>query len=235
MPFNDESLARAIAAMPVPVVSGIGHEPDTSIADMVADLRASTPTAAAEAVAGSVEDIAAQLRSFAAALSGAEERRLTRVRHDLERMALLPLFREPMRLLEADAVRLDESAQRLNEALPRMIEADARRLDQLQVRLAPTAPHRLQREGAAVEGLRQRAVLAGRALPERFASALGREAARLHDLSPLAVLGRGYAIVRERDGAIVRSAEAVGIGDEVNVTLADGELACKVEGKGARR
>lgn len=233
MPFNDESLARAIAAMPVPVVSGIGHEPDTSIADMVADVRASTPTAAAEAAAGSSEDVAVQLRACATALSTAEERRLTRARHDLERMALMPLFREPMRLLEADAVRIDESARKLNEALPRMLGSDALLLERLGSRLAPTVLRRAQREGAALEGLRQRTVLAGRALPERFAAALARDAARLHDLSPLAVLGRGYAIVKDRGGRVVRSAAEVVAGDDVNVMLADGELLCKVEGKGA--
>ncbi len=232
MPFNDEGLARAIAAMPVPVVTGIGHEPDTSIADMVADVRASTPTAAAEAVADSRDDIAARLRSMASALAVAQERRCSRARRELERLALLPLFCEPMRLLEGDAQRIDESAQRLNAALPRMLEADAHRLDSLRTRLAPTALVQTRRRADALEGLSQRTALVGRGLIERFAAALSREAARLHDLSPLSVLGRGYAIVRREDGAIAKSVAAVGIGEEVNVTLADGELLCKVEGKG---
>ena len=109
MPFNDRRLARTIAACPVPVVTGIGHEPDTSIADMVADVRASTPTAAAEAVAPAQSEIAARIQGLGAAMGHAEGRRLDGLSLAVERLASLPLFREPTRLFDAEALALDLS------------------------------------------------------------------------------------------------------------------------------
>ena len=106
MPFNDRRLARTIAACPVPVVTGIGHEPDTSIADMVADVRASTPTAAAEAVAPAQSEITARIQGLGAAMGHAEGRRLDGLSLAVERLASLPLFREPTRLFDAEALAL---------------------------------------------------------------------------------------------------------------------------------
>lgn len=107
MPFNDESLARAIASASMPVVTGIGHEPDTSIADMVSDLRASTPTAAAESVAPSAQELSLALSGMAARLTSAERSRLHASSLRLGALSSLPLFREPMRLFDGDARRLD--------------------------------------------------------------------------------------------------------------------------------
>lgn len=113
MPFNDERLARAIADLDIPVVTGIGHEPDTSIADMVADLRASTPTAAAEAVAPSVAELGSSLSAVSSRLNGAVRSRIEGAASRLDRMAASPLFKEPMRLFENDARSLDLASSRL--------------------------------------------------------------------------------------------------------------------------
>lgn len=124
MPFNDRRLARTIAACPVPVVTGIGHEPDTSIADMVADVRASTPTAAAEAVAPAQGEIAARLQGLGAAMGHAESRRLDALSIKMERVASLPLFREPTRLFDGEALALDDLSDRLGRALPEALRED---------------------------------------------------------------------------------------------------------------
>lgn len=250
MPFNDEGLARAIAAMPVPVVTGIGHEPDTSIADMVADVRASTPTAAAEAVAPDRAALAALLDARARALASSVGRRLERTRLLLDRMALRPLFSEPERLLAADAQALDDLSARLAQALPDALSADRRELAALRdalARLLPAAvaPHArrafdaasaLTRLGPAlaerpaqrVFALLGRLAYQGDALPRRFRAELAMAAARLEDLSPLAVLARGFSIARDGSGAVVRSVADVSPGDVLAVTVSDGRLDCLV-------
>lgn len=232
MPFNDEMLARTIAEMPVPVVTGIGHEPDTSIADMVADVRASTPTAAAETVAESLSDTAGRLDAIGRSLCGAMERRLAQAEHRLERFALLPLFREPIRLLETDAQRIDELSGQLHDALPRMMEADKGKLAVLQARLLPVLAPQMGERRSRTTTLQQRMALAGKGFGQRFEAALSQAAARLEDLSPLSVLARGYAMASDAHGGIVRSVDAVDVGDDITVRVSDGRLLCTVNEKG---
>lgn len=208
MPFNDEALARAIAACPVPVVTGIGHEVDTTIADTVSDLRASTPTAAAEAVSPSRESLDALLEGRGAAMAAALGRRLERTRGYLERIADKALFRDPMMLLAAEAQWLDSAADRLSRALPARLAAMAQQRSVLEGRLVRTAAP----------------------VMERYRYELGRRAGRLEDLSPLAVLARGYAIARNEAGAVVGSVAAVVPGDALQVAVADGSIDCTVDG-----
>lgn len=111
MPFNDERLARTIARCPVPVVTGIGHEPDTSIADMVADVRASTPTAAAEAASPSRESLERHFAARARSLSVCAERALERAAADVRRCATRPLFRDAQLLFSVEAQTLDLAAE----------------------------------------------------------------------------------------------------------------------------
>jgi len=207
MPFNDETVARAVVACPVPVVTGIGHEPDTSIADMVADLRASTPTAAAEAVAPSSEEVRARLealrRLLARALSGsvrAAERRVAVLRSHA-------VFRDPKALTAMAAQRLDVAAAGLPRALPGRLARDRARLDAAGERLTAAGSRSLERAGA---GLRL-------------------AASRLEDLSPLGILARGYAVCYAEDGAVVRSSNVLDPGDRVLVRLHRGAAGCLVE------
>lgn len=206
MPFNDEGLARAIAACPVPVVTGIGHEVDTTIADMVSDLRASTPTAAAEAVSPSRESMDALFSSRSAAMEGALRRRFERTRGYLQRIADKALFQDSMMLFAAEAQWLDTVAERLERVLPAKLEA------MVGQRLALEG--RLQRTAGPVMG--------------RFRYEVSQRAARLEDLSPLAILARGYAIARTPGGAVVGSVGAAVPGEPLEVALADGYLDCTV-------
>jgi exodeoxyribonuclease VII large subunit len=185
-PFNTERLARAIASCATPVVSGIGHEVDVTIADLAADLRAATPSAAA-----------------AAALP------------DRERVA----------------IRLDRDARRLVTAGRRAIERMRNRAD------AGAESLRLQAPRERLAARRGQLVAAGRALRREIQALLAARAAgmaaavgRLETLSPLGVVARGYAIVeRAADGAIVRRAGDVAVGDGLRVRLAEGELDARVE------
>lgn len=208
MPFNEEGVARAVAACPVPVVTGIGHEPDTSIADMVADLRASTPTAAAEAVAPSGDEVAARLASLKRLVG----RGLLHAARDAERRVAIishhAVFRDPRALTATLAQRVDAAAAELSRAIP----------------------ERLRRDGDATRLLERRLLTGGGRALERAGEAVARAAARLADLSPLGILARGYAVCYGPDGRrVVRSAKELTPGNRVRVLLHEGGAGCVVE------
>lgn len=206
MPFNDEGLARAIATLGVPVVTGIGHEPDTSIADMVADVRASTPTAAAEAVSPSLEGLESELGVRGAALSGALSRRIERAFSVVERIAERPVFADPNMLFAVEAQSLDLFEDRLQRAIPLNLERDRVKLRHLEDQVRS----------------------AGATLLPRFENQLAMGASRLHDLSPLTILSRGYAIAKDEEGSIVKSVDGIEANEAVCVEVADGRLDCTV-------
>ncbi len=228
MPFNDEALARAIADAPVPIVTGIGHEPDTSIADMVADVRASTPTAAAEAVAPDEVSLNARIESCAAALTHALSKRIASDRTNLERIMMLPLFREPSRLFENDSQTLDELCTRLHNAIPQSLENNRKKIDLMRTSLMTSLPHVLSRYADRTAALKDRMYYQGESLPQRFVRDMSVAAARLQNLSPLAVLARGYAIARDETDSIVKSVNDVHCGDSLTVSVADGAIGCTV-------
>lgn len=207
MPFNAESLARAVAASPVPVVTGIGHEPDTSIADMVADVRASTPTAAAEAAAPSVDELSALLARERRSLGRALQHGVSRAASRVSLVASRPAFRDPHALLGPAAQALDVASMRLRRALPERLERDSQRVEYARERLVRSGPRLLEGPGA------------------RMALA----AARLQDLSPLAILARGYSASFLADGRTVfREAAQVASGDRVIVRVSDARIGCTV-------
>ncbi|WP_139653108.1 exodeoxyribonuclease VII large subunit [Raoultibacter phocaeensis] len=209
MPFNDEGLARAVASLTVPVVTGIGHEPDTCIVDMVADVRASTPTAAAETVSSACANLAADLKVRTDALYRALAGRIERAHLALDRVAERPVFADPNMLFAVEAQGIDLFEDRLERAIPLNIERDAVRVSHLEERV--------------------RAVGAG--LLPRFENQVAMGAARLNDLSPLTILSRGYAIAKDERGAVLKSVDAVDTGESVRIEVADGGLACTVNGK----
>lgn len=227
--FNDEALARAIVASPVPVVSAVGHEVDFTIADFVADLRAATPSNAAELVVDRADNFLARIdradRRLRASLSLGNARRAQRAQRLHARLRQWPTL---LMLRDRD---VHQMVRRLDRAMATRIGVDAQRLERLQRRLESRD---LRRVAAALStrltsaGGRLHAAMARRRLAAaaRTATLTG----RLDALSPLAVLARGYALCwnAARDG-IIRSAGSVAAGDAVHVTLAEGELTCRVE------
>jgi len=203
--FNDEQLARTIAASPVPVITGVGHETDFTIADFVADLRAPTPTAAAE--------LASLPRD--ALLSELHQRR--------ERMA-----RAAQDLLDAQAQRLDSAQQRLGRPSARLA-GQRRLLDHLQQRLAHGAHlqcERAQAHLARLQAVWPRAVRHALAAP---AQRLTRAGLRLSLLDPQLVLARGYAWLSHPDGRPLTRAAQAHPGQPLTAQLADGTLALTVD------
>ncbi|MBN2248573.1 MAG: exodeoxyribonuclease VII large subunit [Coriobacteriia bacterium] len=235
MPFNAEEVARAVAASPVPVVTGIGHEPDTSIADMVADLRASTPTAAAEAVAPDAAEVSRALEAQRRRVGRALTNRVAALEHRLGLVSGRPIFGSPDALLGQRDQTLDLLATGLERAIPSMLERRADSVARSRESLRRIGPRLFEPGESALRRGSERAVAAGQGLLERTERAVAQSAARLDDLSPLAILGRGYAVCYEHDGAILRSAESVAPGARVDVRLAEGTLGCIVETVGSEK
>ena len=214
MPFNDERLARTIAACPTPIVTGIGHEPDTSIADMVSDFRASTPTAAAEAASPSREELESILSSGAQSMCSALSRRLSREAAWVDSVSSRPLFTD----------------DRLARAIPVGIGRDASALSRAQARLAGVLPLMMASKSSSVDKLALRLRQDGASITNQFENDLSLKAARLDDLSPLRTLARGYAIARDSEGAVVKSVKDVNASQSLDVMVSDGVIACQVVG-----
>ncbi len=208
MPFNDERLARAVSRSPVPVVTGIGHEPDTSIADMVSDLRASTPTAAAEAVAPSIDELDQTVSGLGRHMGAALARRLQDVEHRVGLLAGRSVLSDPRTLFDANRQRLDLMEFALRNVLPSRLGRDSERLGYM----------------------RESLVGVGSRLLDRPSDLVAMTSARLHDLSPLGILSRGYAVCYAQDGTtIVKSTDGVDPGDRVSIRVSDGRIHAVVE------
>lgn len=229
--FNEEIVARAIAASPVPVISAVGHEVDVTIADFVADLRAPTPSAAAEMVVAANDEFCHRIDRLTGRLRAAAHADLQRRRnvvHLLSSRRGLAAFPARLAMRGRHAAELTHQLRGVTRAL---VARKARHYRSLGQRLET---HDLARRLAAIRGrltaAEGRLTGAARRAQHRSESRFRALAGRLENLSPLAVLGRGYAVCWNEDKtAIVRSAAAVHPGDAVRVTLADGELACRVE------
>ncbi len=229
MPFNDEALARTIAGLRVPVVTGIGHEPDTSIADMVADVRASTPTAAAEAVSQTLDDVSAGLRECSYRLNSAINAKITTLKTQLLRSEHAPVFTEPMRLLNNAAQAIDGLARRLAGAIPEAFSRRKAAVEIARVRLLKEGDDLLQRPSSKVQDLGVRIRHDGHMLLHRFKEQESIVAAKLEGLSPLKVLARGYSMVFAEDGSVISEVENASCGQEIRVRMVDGSMGCTID------
>jgi len=224
--FNDEALARAIAASHAPVVSAVGHEIDFTISDFVADLRAATPSAAAElltagyvAAAAQVADMAERMPRLAwqewearSDAASALERRLARL--------------HPRRLLDAQGQRLDDVLESMRRATQRARREAGQRMESAARRLAGSRPmERIMRERLRLEDLRRRLTLAAAQGRRRKSDAVAGFAERLRLLSPQSVLDRGYSITTNADtGEVVRDAATLQAGQRLATRLAQGTV-----------
>ncbi|AEK57526.1 MULTISPECIES: exodeoxyribonuclease VII large subunit [Acidithiobacillus] len=228
--FNEESVARAIRACPLPVVTGIGHEIDFTIADFAADLRAPTPTAAAEAASPDGIEIRDRIEKLKQQLTRAMVRRL---REETQRLDHLRLrLRDPRQALDHGQHRLAGLQQRLRQAVRRRLWEARERLANLDRRRRSHHPQHLLLQGER-NLLNQR-----KALERAMGLRLEHQQQRLQQLrnalqllNPEAVLQRGFSILRDGDGQIVRDSRSVGLGAELDATLARGRLRLQVRGR----
>jgi len=228
--FNEEVVARAIYESELPLISAVGHEVDFTISDFVADLRAPTPSAAAEMVSGARDDLRTGVRSLEGRLLQALRRGLAERRLRLERLKRNRAFTVAPNKIRDLQQRFDEGALRLSQAMRQFARGTRQRERLLDARLRAVDLRRLIRHRRDI--LSHQTQLLTSAAGTRLRRARSRmelAAGKLDALSPLAILQRGFALCRDARGAIVKTAADVAPGDRVRVTLAAGELDCRIE------
>ena len=228
-PFNEKSVARAIYECPIPIVPGVGHETDITIADFVADRRAATPTAAAELVSPDALVLRKTVSGLAQQLTRHSQRRLEQlIQHTdwLAKRVVHPQFK-----LTSTAQRLHALQAQLSGTINDQLHRRQRRLVQTGARLMQRNPStRLQIAQGARDALTTRLVHAARLFLERNQHGLSVVTGRMHNVSPLATLDRGYALVTDPDsGRLIVAARQVKPRDLVQVRLARGQLKCIVD------
>jgi exodeoxyribonuclease VII large subunit len=226
--FNDEQVARAIHASAVPVVSAVGHEVDFTIADFVADLRAPTPSAAAEQLVPDMADIHRQLERQRQRLTTLLGRKLQAASQRSDHLHARLQSQRPQARLARDGQRLDALRQRLLLVMRQAQQQRQSRVERGHARLLAQHPRmKLSPWQRRLAELKSRLAAAIERRIERERRHLAQQARTLHAVSPLATLERGYAIVFDENGKVVKHADDVAAGDALRIRLADGELEAK--------
>lgn len=224
--FNDEAVARAIRACPMPVVCGVGHETDFSIADFAADQRAPTPTAAAELLSVPrvqvLARIAEQVRALGRCATRAIEVRIQHIDHLSRRL------QHPAQRLQAQRVQLAQFEHRLARLIHLHLDAQRGQLVGLLGRRAAIPPP-IDALRAKADGHLRALCIASQSHNSRRAERLNASMRALEHLDPRAVLQRGYSIVRDRQGSIVRDAHSLSIGDPLDIRFAQGNARARIE------
>jgi exodeoxyribonuclease VII large subunit len=228
--FNDEQVARALRASAIPVISAVGHETDVTIADFAADVRAPTPSAAAELVAAREDEIGAYVQSLTRDLWRATHFQIMEARSRVQEAAMSQGFDDVRENLRAAHSLTLDAAHRLEASMTRAKQRSHRRSELVARRLSPA------RLGARVAAARNRFSVLCAARDAAVSACLDDARARvavtvasLDALSPLAVLKRGYALAQDEQGRLLRDARRVRVGDAVRLRLAEGALRCRVE------
>jgi exodeoxyribonuclease VII large subunit len=229
--FNQEEVARAIRASVIPVISAVGHETDFTIADFAADLRAATPSAAAELVAAQESQICSTLADLERNLSHLMRFKIVNARTRVQEHALSQVFDEVRSRMRNARTDTNSASHRMQLQINRAIQNARGRADAVSFQLSPArlqtrlanARMRFDTAHSSCSGLMDTRL-------DEARSRLGLAAASLDALSPLAVLQRGYAIAQDHAGHLLRDAQSVSVGDSIRVRLAKGRLDARVEG-----
>ena len=222
-PFNEESVARAMFASKIPVIGAVGHEVDFTIADFVADLRAPTPSAAAELISPDGEDILRQFIGFEILLADAIARKTTTLAQRVD--SLKKRLRHPGHKLQEQAQHLDHLDIRLRRAMNNRLQQQRQQMNTVQSKLARVHP------GEAISHYHQLLAMyvkqMSRSVKQRIELSQSRTAQAMHLLdtvSPLKTLGRGYSIIRDNQGGVVKSVTGVSAGDKLKSQVVDGAI-----------
>ena len=232
--FNDEALARAIAASPVPVVSAVGHETDVTLADFAADLRAPTPSAAAELLVPDARDLDARLRALELRLGALQRQHLRALAQRADQAALRLDALRPQARLHLLRQRLLDAGRRLDAGFGHLLGQRQARLQHAAVALRAHQPaRRLPQLGEHLAALARRARAATAARLRQEELRVQGLARSLEAVSPLATVARGYSILTDEEGRVLRSVAQTEVGMPLRARLADGRLQLRVEGSAA--
>ena len=231
-PFNNEGLARTVAASEIPVISAVGHETDFTIVDFVADLRAPTPSAAAELVITSRQQIEENAAALHDRLTRAMRYRLLMYRQALTELAQHGAFARMMEVIHQRQQKLDDLTHRLEVAERQLLEQMHRRWETVSaavrhydLRLVLSGMRKeLESRTTALVAVTRNVLLQHRVRAERLQTAL-------ESLSPLAILDRGYALIFDPTGKLLKDASKVGVGDKISARLAHGQIRAEVTSK----
>jgi exodeoxyribonuclease VII large subunit len=227
--FNEERLARAIRESRIPIISAVGHEVDFTICDFVADLRAATPSAAAEMVATCEEQLVDHIESSTESLWQAIEHRLLETMHRFQALSLSPVFVEFPNTVDDRKCDVDTLIVRAGSAMKDLHDRIAKQLTRIETQLTPlsvTSKLGAGKTRLALLNEKQRSAI--KRAHNTGTESLALAARSLNAMSPLAVLHRGYSITVKSSGEVVRDAKSVARGDKLNVRLAKGKLRTEV-------
>lgn len=228
--FNEEAVARAIRSSAIPVISAVGHETDFTIADFAADLRAPTPSAAAELVAAHEEELCERLEQLVGGLRRTLNHRIAAERAHVRELTFARGFDEVRTKLRNASNAVGGRKDRLQDAIARIFQNTSRRFDAAARLLSPSElRNRAVMQRAQLDAVTRAQETAVISRIEKLRQQFGFTVAALEAMSPLKVLERGYAIAQDAGGNIVRDASTASLGDELRVRLWKGELDCRVE------
>lgn len=225
--FNDEAVARAIYHSRVPVISAVGHETDFTIADLVADLRASTPSAAAEMVASARDEMCARINGLTEDMRKAVRYGLLALRRTLSELESSRAFPQVQSRIRGFAQRVDDAGYAMESVLGTALKSRRARHAALALRLSDAdLRRRVVEQRALLAELGGRLDASARMLLDDRSERVSLAAGKLDSLSPLGVLARGYAIAFDAEGRVIKRAAAVNSGERVRVRVAEGEIEC---------
>lgn len=234
-PFNEENVAEAIFASDIPIVSAIGHETDVTISDFVADLRAPTPTGAAEIVVPSLDELTERIHQLQHSLNRTTRYLIDTNEKNLNRLQASYAFKYPKQLIEQKEQQLDLIVDRIKQSQARLSERSEEQLNYIFRRLTSlNLPQMIEQQNTKLNQLTKRHKQTMKNTyqinSERFASLVE----KLSLINPLSIMRRGYAIAYDKDHAIIKSTSQINVAEDVFIHIADGMLHCEVLHKDLR-
>ncbi len=226
--FNEEPVVRRVAELSTPVISSVGHETDTTLIDFVSDMRAATPTAAAEIATPVLMEIHQQLRNLQTRLEQALSRQLQIKRERMQALAKASIFQNPERIYQVYQQRVDQLEMRLQQMMQQSVQHKRQQLVKNQHRLELGSPsRRVQTEKQALQYLAKRLEQAQGQLMKDKKQQFQRAIQQLDLLSPLKIMNRGYGILQQEE-TIIKSVDQLEVNQELTIQLVDGTVCSKV-------
>ena len=226
--FNEEPVVRRVAELSIPVISSVGHETDTTLIDFVSDMRAATPTAAAEIATPVLMEIHQQLRNLQTRLEQALSRQLQIKRERMQALANASIFQNPERIYQVYQQRVDQLEMRLQQMMQQSVQQKRQQLLKNQHRLELGSPsRRVQTEKQALQYLAKRLEQAQIQLMKDKKQQFQRAIQQLDLLSPLKIMNRGYGILQQEE-TIIKSVDQLEVNQELTIQLVDGTVRSKV-------